>query len=125
MGFIEAVQSGFRNYVGFSGRACRSEFWFWVLFSFLLGIFANVVDATVLHQRAAGLIASLVTLLPGTAVTARRLHDVNKSGWWMLIALTIIGIIPLIYWYCQPGSAGENRFGPDPLPKAARQEQAF
>jgi uncharacterized membrane protein YhaH (DUF805 family) len=53
----------------------------------------------------------LATIIPGIAVTVRRLHDINKSGWWILIAFTVVGIIPLIYWYCQPGTPGKNQYG--------------
>ena len=59
-------------------------------------------------------IYSLGALLPSLAVSARRLHDIGKSGWWMLIILTIIGIIPLIYWYCQPSTPGPNQYGQQP-----------
>ena len=56
---------------------------------------------------------SLAVLIPGIALSVRRLHDVGKLGWWFLIALTIIGILLLIYWYVQPGQREENQFGPD------------
>ncbi len=61
------------------------------------------------------LIFDLVTLIPGLAVSTRRLHDTDRSGWWILISLTIIGIIPLIFWYATKGTEGGNRFGEDPL----------
>ena len=54
----------------------------------------------------------LILLLPSLAVTARRLHDVDKSGWWMLIALTLIGLIPLFVWYVSVGTKKKNKFGP-------------
>jgi uncharacterized membrane protein YhaH (DUF805 family) len=130
MNFIQSIQSGYMNYVNFSGRACRSEFWFWVLYAMLLGIVASVIDVKVLGLGAQSyglrLVVDLVNLLPGIAVTVRRLHDINRKGWWMLIALTLIGLIPLIYWYCQPGTSGENRFGANKLPATAgKQDQAF
>ena len=58
-----------------------------------------------------GNIFYILTFVPGISVSARRLHDVNKSGWWMLIALTGVGIIPLIYWYCKKGEDKANKYG--------------
>lgn len=143
MNFIEAIQSGFKNYVTFSGRAPRSAYWYWVLFIVLMNLMTGIVDATVFGASSGvemsgvsmeseygathamqmgghdsgpvGAIFSLIVLLPGLAVAARRLHDKNKSGWWMLIGFTIIGMIPLIYWLATKGTEGDNRFGPDPL----------
>ncbi|MEM6851324.1 MAG: DUF805 domain-containing protein, partial [Pseudomonadota bacterium] len=60
-----------------------------------------------------GTLFSLATLIPGIGLGVRRLHDIGRSGWWTLIAFTVIGLIPLIYWACQPGERSENRFGPD------------
>jgi uncharacterized membrane protein YhaH (DUF805 family) len=62
------------------------------------------------------LVASIVTLLPSIAMGVRRLHDIDRTGWWYLIVLTLIGVILLIIWACQRGTPGANRFGPDPLP---------
>ena len=66
-------------------------------------------------------ISSVALLIPGIAVAARRLHDINRTAWWILIAFTIIGILLLLYWYIQPGNRGDNKYGPDPLraPKEA------
>jgi uncharacterized membrane protein YhaH (DUF805 family) len=120
MNFPDAVKSVLTKYATFSGRAPRSEYWFWILFTFIAGIVLAIIDSAVFGADAAvlGSIFKLATLVPGIAVAARRLHDVNRSGWWMLIAFTIIGIIPLIIWNCSKGTAGENRFGSDPLPAA-------
>ena len=67
-------------------------------------------DASIL-----ALIFQVGIIIPSFAIVARRLHDINKSGWWYLIAFTIIGIIPLIYWLCKAGDDGENKYGPNPL----------
>ncbi len=128
MGFIQAIESGFKNYFKFSGRASRSEFWYFVLFCFLAGIVANAIDRFVLPGFAlhvgpggkipvgiAGLGFALVVFFPRLTLAVRRLHDKGKSGWWLLIVITIIGILPLIYWYCSRGDEGDNRFGADPL----------
>src|SRR5437016_12962566 len=114
MGFGEAISSGFSNYVRFEGRASRSEFWYWVLFGFLLGIVANIIDAVIGIPLTTS-IASLGLLLPNLAVGARRLHDLDRTGLWLLLYLTIIGGILVIIWDCMKGTDGPNRFGPDPL----------
>jgi uncharacterized membrane protein YhaH (DUF805 family) len=119
MGFTEAITSGFRNYVNFSGRAVRSEFWYWVLFAILASIVAGLIDLALFGAEGSSPINSLVGLalfLPGLAVSVRRLHDLDRSGWWILLGLIpLVGIIILIVWYCQRGTVGVNRFGPDPL----------
>lgn len=116
MTFQEAAKSGFHNYVNFSGRASRSEYWYWVLFALLVAIVASVIDAVLFYElQPLYFISSLAMFLPGLAVSVRRLHDVNRTGWWILILFTIIGIIPLIIWYCTPGTEGSNDYGPPPL----------
>ena len=134
MTFIDAVRSGFSNYVTFSGRARRSEFWFWFLFAIIAGVVAAVLDSMLFpammdvqtemgdgvasFSAQGGPISALVSLglfLPGLAVAMRRLHDVDRSGWWLLLAFVpLIGIIVLIVWWCTEGTRGPNRFGPDP-----------
>ena len=121
MGFKDAISSGFRNYIGFGGRAARSEYWYWVLFIFLLQILALLIDMTLFGFNTTGVnpiesIVALATFLPGLAVSVRRLHDIDRSGWWVLLAfIPVIGWIVLIYWACLRGTVGTNRFGPDPL----------
>ena len=114
MNFGDAVRNGFNNYATFSGRAARSEFWYWTLFSFIVNICAAVIDSG-LGIDVIGLVAALGLFLPGIAVAARRLHDIDRTGWWLLIAFTGIGIILLIIWDCFKGTTGANRFGADPL----------
>jgi uncharacterized membrane protein YhaH (DUF805 family) len=121
MGFKDAISSGFRNYIGFRGRAARSEYWYWVLFLVLLQIVAWLIDMTLFGFNTTGVnpigvLVSLATLLPGIALSVRRLHDVDRLGWWVLLGLIpVIGWIVLIYWACLRGTVGANRFGPDPL----------
>ena len=117
MNFAEAIVSGFQNYVNFSGRAPRSEYWYWTLFAFLVGIVADILDGILFHgiHTPFGLITALVLLLPGNAVSVRRLHDIDRTGWWLLIAFTIIGLLLLLNWDCVRGTVGRNRFGDDPL----------
>ena len=120
MNMIEAVTSCLRNCADFSGRAIRSEYWYWSLASSVVCFVFGLIDETLNPGTQLGLfsaVTALVTfglLLPGLAVSVRRLHDVDKSGWWMLLGFTVVGIVPLIYWACQRGTVGQNRFGSDP-----------
>jgi uncharacterized membrane protein YhaH (DUF805 family) len=114
MGFGEAIATCFQKYVVFSGRAVRSEFWYWALFEMILLVVLAIVDAIVFGASTGVLstLASLALFLPGLAVWARRLHDINRSGWWQLIAFVpLIGVIVLIVWACKRGTPGPNRFG--------------
>jgi len=128
MNFGEAVGSSLRNYATFSGRARRSEFWYFILFNLLVNLVAGVLDAAFFDTDIAApeqfgafsLIAFLVLLLPGLAVSVRRLHDTGRSGWALLLALIpLVGIIILIVFYATRGEDGPNRFGPDPRMPAA------
>jgi uncharacterized membrane protein YhaH (DUF805 family) len=123
MSFMQAITSAFQNYVNFNGRAQRSAFWYFVLLVFGIGIVINILETIVggpmssMYGIVAGLgaLIDLAILLPYLGLGVRRLHDTNRSGWWLLIWFTIIGIIFLIIWFAQKGTTGENRFGPDPL----------
>lgn len=122
MDFSEAIRNGFRNYGSATGRASRSEFWYWVIFSSLCGAAGNVVDLAIFHDIDSGLVAPLISLallLPDVAVSIRRLHDLDRSGWWLLISLTGVGLIVLLVWDCMRGTLGPNRFGPDALAPSA------
>ena len=114
MNFSQAVTSCFGKYVGFEGRAARSEFWYWTLFSVIANLVAGILDS-VLGAGLIGVVVSLALLLPGIAVSARRLHDLDRTAWWLLIAFTGVGVILLIIWDCTKGTTGSNRFGADPL----------
>jgi uncharacterized membrane protein YhaH (DUF805 family) len=119
MNFVQAIKSGFSNYVTFSGRAPRSEYWYWVLFAVIGALVTKAVDAAIFGFDAGASplngIFELAIFLPGLAVSARRLHDIDRTAWWLLIALTGIGGILLLVWDCFKGTPGPNRFGPDPL----------
>jgi len=126
MNFAQAIASGFSNYVNFSSRAVRSEYWYWVLFTIVCAIIASVLDGALFSESDVppiGSVFNIATFLPGLAVAVRRLHDIDRTGWWILIALTVIGLFVLIYWFCQPGTAGPNRFGPDPFGAGGRLNQ--
>lgn len=119
MSFQDAVRTCLQKYVTFSGRARRSELWFFVLFNVLVSIVASIIDAIIgtRYSNGSGLIqslAGLALLLPNLAVGARRLHDTGRSAWWLLIALVpIVGAIILIVFYVQD-SQGDNQYGPSP-----------
>ena len=117
MNFFESVKTCFIKYVDFSGRASRSEFWYFTTFIFIISICADIIDASLAgksyfsYDNYFGPVASILfvlSFLPSLAVSIRRLHDINKSGWWCLISLTIIGLIPLIYWYARPSDQNSN-----------------
>ncbi|MBM3948757.1 MAG: DUF805 domain-containing protein [SAR202 cluster bacterium] len=114
MGFSEAILSGFRKYVDFSGRSRRSEYLFWTLFVILAYIIAAIID-----WLTTGFVLSVLvlvgTFLPSLAVVVRRLHDIDKSGWWDLIGLIpFVGSIILLAWFIEEGTPGPNRFGAQP-----------
>ncbi len=97
MNFQDAVRSGFTKYADFNGCATRPEFWWWFLFTIVASALLSSVS-----QSAAGLF-SIATLLPSIAVATRRLHDIDRSGWFQLLYLVpLVGIIILIVWYAQP-----------------------
>ena len=103
-----------REYVNFNGRARRTEYWMFFLVYIGVMVVASIIDA-VLGISFVTAIASLVHLLPSIGVGVRRLHDINRSGWWMLVALIpIIGWIIAIYWAVKEGDVGDNAYGPDP-----------
>ena len=86
MSFVSAIQSGFRNYVNFKGRATRSEHWWWALFTLIVQIVTSGMGDAI------GGVVSLGILVPSIAVQVRRLHDTNRSGWWMLWPIASLGV---------------------------------
>jgi len=165
MGFGEAVKSCFTKYATFKGRAPRSEYWYFFLANWIVSLVVNAITGIVGRMVAAapgpsmhtlglgivnlildliGLASVFVFVIPGIAVTVRRLHDVGRSGWWYLAILsalvlmagtrrfgseanlwvstpvTLISLGALIWflvWMCRGGTTGPNRYGPDPLAK--------
>jgi uncharacterized membrane protein YhaH (DUF805 family) len=126
---VEYYLTVWRKYAVFSGRASRSEYWFFALFNFVISVvleipyfFAHALgnDALATVVAAPLFLYSLAILIPSFAVNIRRLHDINKSGWWILIALIpFVGAIVLLVFDCMPGTEGSNEFGPDPKVIAA------
>lgn len=116
MSFTQSISSGFRRYFDFRTRSSRSEYWWWSLFALLVSVATSILDALLFGgAEILDTITGLSLLIPGLAVSIRRLHDVDRSGWWFLIVFTIIGILFLLYWYVRSGTKGTNRYGPDPL----------
>lgn len=129
MGFGQAIGTCFRKYLVFAGRARRTEFWWWVLFTFIVTIFFNIVDRVLGTTYSfdtgdavaydyptgyLGTLAALVLLLPGISVAVRRLHDTGRSGWWWwLNIICCVGSIILIIFYVGD-SAPDNEYGPNP-----------
>jgi uncharacterized membrane protein YhaH (DUF805 family) len=131
--FIDAIK---HKYAEFSGRATRSEFWYFVLFNAIFSIVASILDGIFFNfhgsyyyhgygygfhhgmQHSWGVIRPLYTLavlVPGLAVAARRLQDTGRSGWFLLLALVpIVGWIILLVWYLQNSNPGLNKYGPNP-----------
>lgn len=130
MDFMTAVRTCFSKYVTFSGRAQRSEFWWFALFTFGGNIILSIIDSILFGAITTGPgsinastdtpvlsgIFLLITFLPSISVAVRRLHDTDRSGWWWWLWLVpLIGFIILIVWYASKGTHGTNRFGEDPL----------
>jgi uncharacterized membrane protein YhaH (DUF805 family) len=128
MSFPAAIRSVLAQYVGFTGRARRSEYWWWALFTVLVGLAAAILDSVLgttfgpdnspAWRGSTGVVGSLVNLallLPTLAVAVRRLHDTGRSGWWLLIGLVpIVGAIVLLVFFVLDSTPGTNRFGANP-----------
>lgn len=114
VGIGESISLGFKNYVKFNGRSTRAEYWWFVLFLFIGGVVLGTID-TFLGTGALQTLFNLVTLIPGLALGARRLHDIGRSGWWQLLWFVIlVGWIILIIWTIKQGQQGPNKHGLDP-----------
>lgn len=107
MTFGKSIATCFAKYVDFKGRASRPEFWWFYLFTILLCWGSKLVDSSGVLV----LFVNFAIFLPFIAAGSRRLHDTNRSGWWQLIMLTIIGIVPLVIWWASKGSDQDNQYG--------------
>ncbi len=104
-----------KKYAVFHGRAQRKEYWMFLLFNIIVSLVLTVIETLVDIQSILSGIYSLAVLLPGLAVSVRRLHDTNRSGWWLLISLIpILGAIVLIVFMAQDGHPDENQYGFNP-----------
>ena len=114
MNFSTSVKTCFSKYATFSGRASRSEYWYFYLFTILISFFGFLISSEI----ASGLVGliSLFFLLPSFAVFVRRLHDIGKSGWnWLLCLIPLIGSIILLVFLCQASEENENKWGEKPI----------
>ena len=108
MSFVSAIKTCLTHYATFQGRARRPEFWWFMLFCVLA---ISLAEALV-GEGFSGLV-TLLLLVPTFAVSARRLHDIGRSGWWQLVSLApLVGVLVVLYWYVQPSDAYENKYGP-------------
>ena len=110
-----------KNYINFKDRARRKEYWFFVLFNVIAGIVLGIVDnmtGTLNPETGYGLLSgiySLLVFLPALGVSVRRLHDTDRTGWWILIAfIPLIGALVLLYFFVSDSQEETNRFGPNP-----------
>ena len=120
----ESFATCIKKYADFSGRAPRSEYWWFILAQFLLGFVAGFVLGFIGGIMGMGTsladIGSVVLMLglflPALGVAIRRLHDTGKSGWWyLLVFIPIIGWLVLLYWFVQPSTEGTNEYGEAPV----------
>ena len=116
MNFATAVRTCLQKYASLDGRAPRSEYWFYVLFQFIAIVAGLIVDSVLGTAMIMYALIVLGLLLPSIAVGVRRLHDTNRSGWWILLGFVpIVGAIVLLVWVCTKGTVGPNTYGADPL----------
>lgn len=117
MSFMEAVKTCYSKFATFSGRASRSEYWWFFLFFiivyFILGFLAGMLGSDIVMMLTGAF--GLISLIPSLAVGARRLHDIDKSAWWLLISIIPIVSLILIYFFALKGTDGDNQYGADPL----------
>ncbi len=129
MDFFQATASCFKKYAEFNGRAQRSEYWYFVLFCVGVGFGMGALDIMLFpayENGPLGTVFSLATIIPSLAVGARRLHDIGKSAWWLLLWLAIVvGWIVLILWAIQEGDRGPNDYGADPVSNSTRDDAAY
>jgi len=123
MNMKESVVSVLKNWKNFSGRASRSEFWYFVLASAILGAIVGGIELatgliSIENSNATGPLSSILNLLlaiPSISVTSRRLQDYGYSGWWQLSYITVIGIFVVLIWCMLPAKEDENDWGKNPL----------
>jgi len=109
-----------KQYAVFSGRARRKEYWMFALFNLIIAVAIGVVEGVVGSGGVLGALYALGVFIPNLAVSVRRLHDSNRSGWWLLLAfIPLLGALVLLYFVVQDSSEEENDFGANPKLAAA------
>ena len=126
--FVDTLKN---RYAAFKGRATRSEYWYFMLFSIIIALILTALDSMIINPLLGiqplvetartgilGMLFSLGTLIPSVALAIRRLHDIGKSGWWILLGVippvNIIGIFVLLYFFIKDSHPSENLYGPNP-----------
>lgn len=115
--FVGALKDGFARYVDFKTRSTRSQYWWFTLWSIIFSVITGILDGFLGMGDSGpiGMIVSLVMFVPSIAVGIRRLHDIGRTGWWMLLVFVpLLGWIVLIVFYCQKSQIGPNNWGPEP-----------
>lgn len=107
MTFSKSISTCMGKFVDFHGRASRSEYWWFYLFTIILSWGSLIVDQTGIISG----VVNLALLLPAISAAARRLHDTDRSAWWMLISFTVVGLVPLIIWLASRGTERPNEYG--------------
>ncbi len=108
------------KYAAFNGRSPRIEFWNFVLINTIICIVLALIGQVIDFLSILSIIYGLAVLVPGVALAFRRIHDTDRSAWWLLVGfIPIVGFLVVLYFYIQPGTPGPNRFGPDPLVSGA------
>lgn len=128
MDFTTAIKTVLSKYIRFEGRASRSEYWYWILLLVILSIVLAVIEGAVIapsigfeaFDPEAGqplrMLMFFALFLPSLGVSVRRLHDIGRSGWWLLIQFVpFIGTLVLLWWHTRPSDAGNNEFGKPPF----------
>ena len=115
VGFIDAIKLAFKNYINFNGRSRRSELWWFFLFNIIIGIIISILAKLITpYLIYLSYIYCLIAFLPGLGLGIRRLHDIGKSGWYILIGfIPLVGII-LLYFYCLDSENQSNEYGESP-----------
>jgi uncharacterized membrane protein YhaH (DUF805 family) len=117
---VDWYLAALKKYAVFSGRARRREYWYFFLFNVIITIVLGIAEGVIglmpnSNQSILAGIYGLAVLIPGLAVGVRRLHDTNRSGWWLLLGLIpLIGALILLFLFISNGDSGPNQYGPDP-----------
>ena len=115
MSFGDSIKYCFSNYANFNGRAGRPQFWYFIVFTWVVGVILNVIDAVAFGSSSIGVLSTIwaiAVVIPHLAVGSRRLHDTGKSGWMQLLLLIpCIGVIILIIFWAMPTSTAANNYG--------------
>lgn len=109
-----AVQTVIAKYADFTGRARRSEYWYWSLATFLVSVVLQVLNQASVLFNILGFVFALAVIVPSIAVGVRRLHDIDRAGAWLLLVLVPFGVFVVLFWLVQDSQPGANQYGPSP-----------